>query len=186
MNSQECSTGAPAEVCTTLNEQKCEIRYETVYEQVCDSAPSAPACTTVTEQQCTTVSEPVCTTVTEEQCSTTYVSQGAEECETVLEQKCETEYMVKYEEKCTTVRQDGISTVFFIFFGVFCFLSLLLSEKSYRAGSFSFKEKLLLIISGGLSTCLRGKVLLCAEKMEKEVWRLLDEQNRGQYGNFNN
>jgi hypothetical protein len=127
VNSQECSTGAAAEVCTTLNEQKCEIRYETVYEQVCDSAPpSAPACTTVTEQQCTTVSEPVCSTVTEEQCSTTYVSQGAEECETVLEQKCETEYMVKYEEKCTTVRQDGISTVLFdSYFLVFLFIILI-------------------------------------------------------------
>ena len=97
--------GAGSEVCTTFNEQKCEIRYETVYEQECSgAAPSGPACTTVNEQQCTTVSEQVCSTVSEEQCSTTTVSQAEQECRTVEEQKCETEYMIKYEEKCTTVR----------------------------------------------------------------------------------
>ena len=73
-------------------EEKCEIQYETVYEEVCEAgAAGAEQCQTVEEQVCTTVEEEQCSTVTENVCETEYGTLTTEECGTELETKCETE-----------------------------------------------------------------------------------------------
>ena len=88
---QDCS-GPAQPVCVTVTEEKCEIQYETVYEEVCEAgAPGAEQCQTVEEQVCTTVEEEQCSTVTENVCETEYSTLTTEECGTELETKCETE-----------------------------------------------------------------------------------------------
>ena len=89
--SQDCS--APSQpVCVTVTEEKCEIQYETVYEEVCEAgAGGGEVCQTVEEEVCTTVQEEQCATVTEKVCETEYKTVSREECGTEMETKCETE-----------------------------------------------------------------------------------------------
>ena len=88
---QDCS--APAQpVCVTVTEQKCEIQYETVYEEVCEPGPpGGEQCQTVEEEVCTTVEEEQCQTVREQVCETEYNTVTREQCGTEMETKCETE-----------------------------------------------------------------------------------------------
>ena len=124
---QDCS--APAQpVCVTVTEEKCEIQYETVYEEVCEAgAAGGQQCRTVEEQVCSTVEEEQCSTVTEKVCETEYNTVTTQECGTEMETKCETEvrqcsavtvyqcllfqYMVKYEEQCRPVTEQQCTTV---------------------------------------------------------------------------
>ena len=108
---QDCS--APSQpVCVTVTEEKCEIQYETVYEEVCEAgAGGGQQCHTVEEQVCSTVEEEQCSTVTEKVCETEYNTVTTQECGTEMETKCETEYMVKYEEQCRAVTEQQCTTV---------------------------------------------------------------------------
>ena len=85
---QDCS-GPAQPVCVTVTEEKCEIQYETVYEEVCEAgAPGAEQCQTVEEQVCTTVEEEQCSTVTENVCQIEYstVTTDTEETKTEVRQ----------------------------------------------------------------------------------------------------
>ena len=110
---EECSNSPAAPVCVTVNEQKCEIQYETVYEEVCENSAvqAAPVCQEVQEEVCDTVQEQECTNINERVCEPSSVVVSDQECSTVMEDKCETEYMTKYEEQCRTATEEVCSTV---------------------------------------------------------------------------
>ena len=52
----------------TINEEKCETQYETVFEDECTGGSGAAPteCTTVREEQCNTVQKQECTTQNEQ------------------------------------------------------------------------------------------------------------------------
>ena len=105
---QDCS--APAQpVCVTVTEEKCEIQYETVYEEVCEAgAAGGQQCRTVEEQVCSTVEEEQCSTVTEKVCETEYNTVTTQECGTEMETKCETEV-----RQCSAVQSQFTNVCYF-------------------------------------------------------------------------
>ena len=107
---QDCS--APAQpVCVTVTEQKCEIQYETVYEEVCEPGPpGGEQCQTVEEEVCTTVEEEQCQTVREQVCETEYNTVTREQCGTEMETKCETEVRQGGRWQCRAVFDVCFST----------------------------------------------------------------------------